>query len=86
MTNYIKKIFWQSFNRIVGKIREKEDTLSSSAGAKKENIEIDSDMVYLKSESSSKQLLLSHFVLLLDNDVINSIQYYYVRTNCQNYN
>lgn len=67
------KIFWQTFNRVVGKLRENE-----ASQQQKENVQIDSDLIYFKSESKRFENLLSHFILLLNNDVINSIQYYYV--------
>ena len=65
------KIFWQSFNRIVAKLKENENT------TQKENIQVDSDLIYFKSEAK-KHDNISHFVLLLTNDVLNSVQFYYV--------
>lgn len=58
---------------MVNRIREKDESQT-------ENPHIDSDLIYFKSEAK-KYDNLTHFALLLTNDVSNSIQSNYVRNS-----
>ena len=67
------KIFWHSFNRVLGKLKKDETKSNGPTSKKLANI----SLISLESECHNVESI-SHFILLFNYDVANIFRFHYV--------